>query len=75
MIHEKYLPKVSEKKREQLEKQIMSLKTSPRTRLSPLPSPTEDLYKLDRKKIVWAENPLKPKPEPKREFKVIDYLK
>lgn len=36
IIAEKYRPKVSEKKRADLENQIKSLKTSPKTRLSPI---------------------------------------
>jgi hypothetical protein len=28
-----------------------------------------------RKKILWPENPLKPKPKPKREGKIIDFLR
>lgn len=77
IISEKYKPKVSEKKRAELEKQITSLKTSPRTRLSPIISKMSDSEdeKPAKKRILWAENPLKPKPKAKREFKVINYLR
>lgn len=33
-------------------------------------------YKEDMKpKVIWPENPLRPKPQPKREAKVVDWLK
>lgn len=40
MVAEKFRPKVSEKKRAELENQIKSLKTSPKTRLSPIEKDT-----------------------------------
>jgi hypothetical protein len=30
---------------------------------------------LKRKKILWPENPLKPKPREKKEGKIVDWLK
>ena len=61
----------------------MSLKTSPRViskekalneRNEENGSKLDDNYLLKRK-IVWPENTMKPKPQPKKEAKVVDWLK
>jgi hypothetical protein len=54
----------------------LSLRTSPRE-----PKPIEVIpgqpfvKQAEERKIIWPENPLKPKEPKKREVKVVDWLK
>ena len=93
-------PKVSEKKKQELEQLKLSIQTSPTKRnKSPksrystaMNAPNDSISagnqdfransenegekgSLTRKKIIWPENSLKPKPKEKKEIKVYDYLK
>ena len=75
-VRENFKPKISEAKRLELQKKIKSLKTSPRVPVNKKEEESPDSYKEDLKpKVIWPENPLKPKPQPKREAIVVDWLK
>lgn len=93
-------PKISEKKKKELDELKKSLHASPtRMKKSPSSNYASEAYKkeeafitgrahnransdnegehgsLKRKKILWADNPLKPKPKPKKELVIKDYLR
>jgi hypothetical protein len=78
VVHSNFQPKISHKKKAQLEKLIESLKTSPR-QSKPFQgnnvSVSVDLEEARRYKVHWPENPLKPKPKPRKEARVVDWLK
>lgn len=89
-------PKISEKKRAELETLKLSLKTSPKRRMSPKSTMAGSVHdsisrnqntraasahgggeenSVMKRKIVWPDNPLKPKPVPKKEGKIVDWLR
>lgn len=79
MVKSNFKPEVSKKK--QLEMKLLKEKlkhnaSKPIRRLSAAKDPeTEPDKRSKKKKIVWKDNPMRPKTPPKKEVKVIDYLK
>ncbi len=75
-VRENFKPKVSEYKKLELEQKIKNLKTSPRNPIFKKDeSPESYKESLLKPKVIWPDNPLKPKQQPKREAHVIDWLK
>lgn len=76
IVFEQHKPKISAKKRTELQQKIMSLKTSPREpkQIEVIPGKPFSLHTEERK-IIWPDNPLRPKEAKKKEGKVIDWLK
>ena len=90
-VKEMHWPKISEKKKQELEQLKMSLKVPKKSPKSHADTRNEGYMSAKtgqransefngedsvmKKKIVWPENPLKPKPKEKKEGKIVDWLR
>ena len=73
-------PKISQKKKEEMERLRESIKFAGRKSQmkkddDAKSKTTEGAGSVERKKIIWKDNPLKPKPIQKKEPIITDYLK